>query len=75
MVAMETSSHVDSDISYRIVARQILYKIAKFGGVCFNIKKKIISVQSRRQNPPPPGIKRVKEGATCHLNFLIMAFF
>ena len=52
MVAMETSSHMDSDMSYQIFARQILEKVAKFGNVCFNIKK-VINVQSRRgQNPP-----------------------
>ena len=40
MVAMETSSHVDSDMSYQIVARQSLQKVAKFSSVCLNIKTK-----------------------------------
>ena len=54
MVAMDTSSHVVSDMSYQIVARNILGQVAKFGRVCFNIKR-VIDVQSRRgQNPPPP---------------------
>ena len=54
MVAMETSSHVDSDMSYQIVASLILEKVARFGIVCFKIKK-VINVQSRRgQNLPPP---------------------
>ena len=57
MVAMETSSHVDSDRSYQIVARYILEKVTKFGSVCFNIKK-VINVQSRRgQNPPPAPVQ------------------
>ena len=52
MVAMETSSHVDSDLSYQIVAN--FGKSPQVGSVCFNIKK-VITVQSRRgQNPPPP---------------------
>ena len=37
MVAMETSSHEGRNMSYQIVARQILEKVAKFGSVCFNI--------------------------------------
>ena len=53
MVAMETSSHVGFDMSYQIVARKILEKVAKFGSVCLNINK-VVNVQSRRgQNPPP----------------------
>ena len=52
--SVETSSHVDGDMSYQIVARQFSEKVAKFSGVCFNIKK-VINVQSRRgQNPSPP---------------------
>ena len=64
MVVMETSSHVDSHLSKQIVPRYFLEKVAKFGSVCFNIKK-VINVQSRRgQNSPPPpplpGLNRVK---------------
>ena len=55
---MERSSHVHSDMSYQIVVIQILEKVAKFGSVSFNIKK-VINVQSRRgQNPPPPPLPR-----------------
>ena len=46
---------------------------AKFGSVCFDIKK-VINVQSRcGQNPPPPpppGLDRVKparEAHSCHI--------
>ena len=39
MVAMETSSHVDNDMSYQIVARQRLENVTKFDGVCCNITK------------------------------------
>ena len=54
MVAMETSSQVDSDMSHQIVASLILEKVARFGIVCFKIKK-VINVQSRRgQNLLPP---------------------
>ena len=52
MVAMETSSHVDSDMSYQIVAREILEKVAKSGSVCFSIKK-VINVQSCCGPNPP----------------------
>ena len=43
-VAMETSNCMDQDMLFKIVARLILGKVAKFGGVCFNIKK-VINVQ------------------------------
>ena len=60
MVAMETSSNVDSDMSYQIVARYILEKVAKFGSVCFNFEK-VINVQSHcgqaeSAHPPPPPV-------------------
>ena len=32
-VAMETSNSLDQDMSYQIVARYILRKVAKFGGI------------------------------------------
>ena len=51
MVAMETSSHVDSDMSY-----QILEKAAKFGSVCLNIKK-VINIKSGLGQNPTPGSK------------------
>ena len=58
MVAMETSSHVDRNLSYKIVVKYILEKVAKFGSACFNIKKKNgINVQSRHgQNSTHPPI-------------------
>ena len=69
MVVMETSSHVDSHMSYQIVA-------TTFGSVFFNIKN-VNKVRShRRQNPPPPpfpypGLNRIdkkkkKNVATYH---------
>ena len=73
MVAMETSSHVDSDMSYQIVARQILEKVAKFGSVCFNIEK-VINVQSCHGQipPPPPGLDRVKQLFVQNSQFLLI---
>ena len=50
-VAMKTSNFLDQEMSYQIVVRSILGKVAKvaIGGVCFNIKrKKIINVQSEQ---------------------------
>ena len=58
MVAMETSGHVESQLSYQIVSRWFLEKVTKFGSVCFNIEK-VINVQSRRGQNPPPGLDRV----------------
>ena len=46
-VAMETSNCLGQDMSYQIVARYILGKVAKFDGVCFNIEK-VINVHSQR---------------------------
>ena len=48
-VFMETSNCLDQQISYQVVVRQILGKVTKFGGVCFNIKK-VINVQSQHGN-------------------------
>ena len=41
MVAMEMLNLLDQDMSYQIVARQILGQAAEFGEVCFNIKKSL----------------------------------
>ena len=57
MDAMETSSHVDSDMSYQIVAK-LLEKVAKFRSVCFNIN--VYSRVRAEFAPPPPGLNRVK---------------
>ena len=51
MVAMETSSHVDSSILYQIVARLCLEKVTKFGSVCCHIKK-VNDIQSRPDRIP-----------------------
>ena len=50
---------VAMDMSYQIVARYILGKVAKFDGVCFNIGK-VINVQSQRGHfltPTPVSFK------------------
>ena len=61
MVAMETSSHVDSDVSHQIVARWFLEKVTKFGGICFDIKEFLTSKFTAGGIPPPPfGVNRVK---------------
>ena len=52
-VAIETSNCLDQDMSCQIVDSQILGKVAKFGGVCSNIKK-VVNVQSQSPPPPPP---------------------
>ena len=52
-VAMKTSNCLDQDMSHQIVARLLLEKVPKFGGVCFNIKK-VINVQSQRGHFLPP---------------------
>ena len=51
---METLRHVDSNMSYRIIAKYCLEKVTKIESVCAKIRKTIyISVQSRSgQNPP-----------------------
>ena len=38
MVAMETSSHVDSGMSYQIVCQIVFRKVTKFGSICFTIR-------------------------------------
>ena len=53
MVAMETASSVNNNMSYQIVRRQISGKLKKFGGFYFNIEK-VINGQSRDGQIPPP---------------------
>ena len=60
MVAMETSSHVDSHLSFQIVPRWFLEKVAKFGTICFNIKKLLTSKVAAGRIPPLPSLNRVK---------------
>lgn len=49
---MEMTNCLDQlqEMSYQIVARKTLGKAVKLGGICFNIEKKVISVQSERGN-------------------------
>ena len=44
---MGTSSHTYNQLLHQIVAKQILCKVTKFGGVCSHIKT-VMDVQSRR---------------------------
>ena len=50
-VAMETSNRLGQDVSYQFVARKSSGKVAKFGGICFNIKKKVIIVRYSGADP------------------------
>ena len=50
---METSNFLGQDMSYQIFARKFLGKVAKSGGVCFNLKN-AVNAQSKREHFPPP---------------------
>ncbi len=54
-VAMITSSSRQNNLSYQIISRLSLDKLAKFGSVWFNLKK-VLSVQSQRGHFPLPPV-------------------
>ena len=70
---MATSSSRHGNLSYQIVPRHILDKIAKFGSAWFNFKENVKSVQSQPGHSPPyPPLQRSEKGQR---NFFFYNFF
>ncbi len=58
-VSMATSSLWHNNLSYQIISKYILDKVARFSSVWLNVEK-VINFQSRRGHFSPPGLDSVK---------------